>query len=155
MAITYAPGVVSATHEVDHRFTVEGFVCGSDGKPVAETQVIVKDTRASVGVSVYTDSRGYYKATLHLHNDNRGDPILVSALQQEQRVTAQFDPKDVETERLVKVTIGSGCETAGEESSPWVYYGAGIGIAAVAALAGARFFRKRQRSQGQGKRQRK
>ncbi|MBU6434484.1 MAG: hypothetical protein KJS98_14340, partial [Nitrospirae bacterium] len=43
------PSVVSATHEADHRFTVEGFVCGADGKGSANIDVLVKDTRISYG----------------------------------------------------------------------------------------------------------
>ncbi|WP_455371619.1 hypothetical protein, partial [Petrachloros mirabilis] len=63
---------VWATHEADHRFTVEGFVCGSDGSGVPDTDVLVKDTKISYGQVVKTDGDGYYKATFHLHNDNLG-----------------------------------------------------------------------------------
>jgi hypothetical protein len=141
-----------AEHEVDHRFIVEGFVCSSDGKAVPETEVMVKDTRASVGKMGYTDGRGHYKVTLHLHNDNQGDPILVTAKDQEQRITATFDPKDLHTERKVAVHFGTGCVT--EESNSWVYYGVGLGVAAVAAFAGAQLMRKRRQpiKRGKGKR---
>jgi hypothetical protein len=153
--ITYLAGVAEAMHEVDHRFTVEGHVCGGDGRPVPETKVIVKDTRVSIGTAVFTDSRGYYKAVLHLHNDNRGDPILVAALEEEQKVTAQFDPADVKSERQVTVNIGVGCAVQQEESSRWVYYGAGIGLAAAVVAAGVGFVKNRQRVQKRGKGQRK
>ncbi len=153
--ITYPAGVAEAMHEVDHRFTVEGHVCGVDGRPVPETKVIVKDTRVSIGTAVFTDSHGYYKAVLHLHNDNRGDPILVAALEEEQKVTAQFDPADVKSERQVTVNIGVGCAVQQEESSRWVYYGAGIGLAAVVVAAGVGFVKNRQRVQKRGRGQRK
>ncbi|TAJ09502.1 MAG: hypothetical protein EPO61_05430 [Nitrospirae bacterium] len=152
---TYLVGIAEAMHEVDHRFTVEGHICGSDGRPVPEAKVMVKDTRVSIGTAVFTDSRGYYKAVLHLHNDNRGDPILVAALEQEQKVTAQFDPADVKNERQVTVNIGSGCAVQQEETSRWVYYGAGIGLAALAVAAGIGFVKNRQRAQKRGKGQRK
>jgi hypothetical protein len=148
---TYMPGVAVAMHEVDHRFTVEGHVCGADGRPVAEAKVMVKDVRVSIGTAVFTDSRGYYKAILHLHNDNRGDSILVAALEQEQTVTAQFDPADVKNERQVTVNIGSGCQVQEEGSPPWVYYGTGIGLAAVAVAAGVGFAKNRQRTHKRGK----
>ena len=73
------PSASSATHEADHRFTVEGFVCGTDGKAIADTDVLVKDTKISYGQVVKTDGDGYYKATFHLHNENLGDPLLVEA----------------------------------------------------------------------------
>ncbi|MGH7208689.1 MAG: hypothetical protein ACREIL_04815 [Nitrospiraceae bacterium] len=144
------PPTAIAMHEVDHRFTVKGHVCGPDGQPVPDTKVIAKDVRVSVHAIGYTDSRGSYRATLHLHNENRGDPILVIALDQEKREAAQFDPKDVGTERQITVNFGSGCETAAG-GAHWIYYGAGIGLAAVAALAGVRLIRNRQRSQRRGK----
>ncbi len=153
--ITYPAWVAEAMHEVDHRFTVEGYVCGVDGRPVPETKVIVKDTRVSIGTAVFTDSHGYYKAVLHLHNDNRGDPILVAALEEQQKVTAQFDPADVKSERQVTVNIGVGCAVQQEESSRWVYYGAGIGLAAVVVAAGVGFVKNRQRVQKRGRGQRK
>lgn len=150
-----AVGVAWAMHEVDHRFTVEGRVCGTDGRPVPETKVMVKDARVSIGTAVFTDSSGYYKAVLHLHNDNRGDPILVEALEQEQKVTAKFDPADVKSERQVTVNIGPGCEAQQEDASHWAYYGAGISLAAMAVAAGIGFVKKRHRSQKRGKGQRK
>jgi len=152
---TYFEGPAEAMHEVDHRFSVEGYVCGTDGRPVPETKVIVKDTRVSIGTAVFTDARGYYKATLHLHNDNRGDPIVVAALEQEQQVTAQFDPADIKTERQATVNIGSGCETQSEEPRRWLYYGAGVGLAVMAAVTGARFVRKQRQGRKRGKGQRK
>ena len=53
------PSVVSATHEADHRFTVEGYVCGADGKSSANVDVLVKDTKISYGQIVKTDGDGH------------------------------------------------------------------------------------------------
>ncbi|MGH7205216.1 MAG: hypothetical protein ACREI2_03280 [Nitrospiraceae bacterium] len=151
----YLPPPAVAMHEVDHRFTVEGHVCKADGRPVVDHQVVAKDTRVSVGVTVFTDSRGYYKATLHLHNDNLGDPVLVIARDEQKDTKVQFDPKDVRTERKVTVNFGTGCEVGAEEPR-WAYYGAGLAVAAAAAFAGAKIIRsQRRRSQKRGKGQRK
>jgi hypothetical protein len=134
-----------AMHEVDHRYTVEGFVCSPDGQPASSVQVIAKDTRASIGASALTDDRGYYKITLHLHNENRGDPVLVIAREEERQITAQFDVKDAKTERKVRVNFGSGCEVAADDGMPaWVWYGAGALVLAGAAIAGMRASRKRK-----------
>jgi len=148
-----APAV--AMHEVDHRFTVEGYVCGADGRPVTDHEVVVKDTRVSVGATVFTDSRGYYKATLHLHNDNLGDPVLVTGRDEQKDTKIQFDPKDVRTERRVTVNFGAGCEV-GTGEARWAYYGAGLVVAVAAAFAGAKLIRsQRRRSQKRGTGQRK
>ena len=103
------PSVVSATHEADHRFTVEGFVCGADGKGSANIDVLVKDTKISYGQIVKTDGDGYYKAAFHLHNDNLGDPLLIEANGQQQQQKVSFDPKDLEAERIIQVNFGTGC----------------------------------------------
>lgn len=143
--------VAMAMHETDHRFTVEGSVCGADGGPVSGIEVLAKDTRISVLSTTLTDDRGYYKVTLHLHNDNKGDPIVVyvkdkeGKVQQEQQVTAQFDPKDVQTERKTTVNFGSGCESLAEGPPPWIYYGAGLAVLAGGAWAGAKLLRGRKR----------
>ena len=141
-----------ATHETDHRFTVEGFVCGPNGQPVADEKVIVKDTRASITEAAYTDSYGYYKAVLHLHNDNVGDPLLIKVQDTEQQAKVQFDPKDRTSERAITVNFGAGCEGAGGPGL-WVYYGAGIVAAVFAAYAGARIIRGRRRASGKGAKQ--
>src|SRR5215510_10564663 len=103
------PAVVFATHEADHRFTVEGFVCGSDGKGIANTDVLVKDTKISYGQIVKTDGDGFYQAKFHLHNDNLGDPLLVEAKGEQQNHKVEFDPKDLESERKVQIHFGAGC----------------------------------------------
>jgi len=143
--------VALAMHETDHRFTVEGSVCGADGAPISGVEVVAKDVRVSVLSTTLTDERGYYKVTLHLHNDNKGDPIAVyvkdteGKIQHEQQITAQFDPKDVHTERKTTVNFGSGCDVSSDEPPSWVYYGAGLAVLAGGAWAGARLLRSRKR----------
>ncbi|WP_447974231.1 carboxypeptidase-like regulatory domain-containing protein [Nitrospira sp. Kam-Ns4a] len=144
-----------ATHEVDHRFVVEGYVCGPDGQPRAGVKVTARDTRADIVASALTDSDGFFSARLHLHNENQGDPIAIFALDEEKRITAQFDPKDVHTERKAVVHFGTGCEQSARGTPSWVYYGAGIGAVAVALFAGVKFVRNRRRVRKQGKAPRK
>ncbi|HKN87659.1 MAG TPA: carboxypeptidase-like regulatory domain-containing protein [Nitrospiraceae bacterium] len=143
-----------AEHEVDHRFIVEGYICAADGRPMANQEVMVKDTRISLGKTTYTDSDGFYSVTLHLHNENQGDPILVAAGDREQRLTAKFDAKDMKAERKMNVHFGSGCEGAHSGPGRWVYYSVGLGLAGVAVIAGARMIRKQRRPARRGKRQR-
>ncbi len=153
-----AAGSARATHEADHRFTVDGFVCAFDGKAASKTEVVVKDTRVSVGQTVETDERGYYKVTLHLHNDNVGDPLVVTANREEQRLKIEFDPKDLETERKLRVNFGTGCQqTAPDEVPRWVYYTlAAIGLVTAGWIGfrALRTGRREQRGKGQ-KRSRK
>lgn len=151
------PSHLFATHEADHRFTVEGFVCNQDGKASPQIEVLVKDTRVTVGQTVKTDSDGYYKVTLHLHNDNLGDPLLVEAGPEQKEFKVQFDPKDLETERHLRVDFGSGCE---RDLGPplWLVYGFAGVVVVIGGLIGLKIFKKRKRDaqrtrKGQGKRQ--
>ncbi|MEX5218965.1 MAG: carboxypeptidase-like regulatory domain-containing protein [Nitrospira sp.] len=151
------PSILFATHEADHRFTVEGFVCDKDGKPNSQVEVLVKDTRVTIGQTVRTDSDGYYKVTLHLHNDNLGDPLLVEAGAEQKRYTVQFDPNDLESERRLQANLGSGCE---QDLGPprWLVYGLIAGVAAGGGFIGFKVFKKwkrqeQRRRKGLGKRQ--
>ena len=149
------PSVVFATHEADHRFTVEGFVCGGDGKGSPNIDVLVKDTKISYGQIVKTGGDGYYKAAFHLHNDNLGDPLLIEANGQQQQQKVSFDPKDLEAERIIQVNFGTGC-TQDRNSTPlWVYLGSGaVAAAVVGGFIGLKMIRSwRRQGQKQGKSQ--
>jgi hypothetical protein len=152
------PSVVFATHEADHRFTVEGFVCGADGKGNPNVDVLVKDTKISYGQIVKTDGDGYYKAAFHLHNDNLGDPLLIEANGQQQQQKVSFDPKDLEAERIIQVNFGTGCIEDRRGTPLWVYLGLGAVVATVGGFVGLKLIRssrkqeqKRGRSQGKRK----
>ena len=157
LVVFFLPSILFATHEADHRFTVEGFVCDKDGKPSAQLEVLVKDTRVTLGQTVRTDGDGYYKVTLHLHNDNLGDPLLVEAGAEQRQFKVSFDPNDLETERRLQVNFGSGCEQA-LGPPRWLVYGVGVGLAGAGGLIGFKLFKKWKREEkrkrkGLGKRQ--
>ncbi len=148
------PPVVRSTHEADHRFMVEGYICGPDGKAVSNVDVLAKDTKISYGQVVRTDGDGYYKATFHLHNDNLGDPLLVEVRGEQQNLKVEFDPKDLESERKVQVNFGVGC---GDDGPPvWVWWGGGALVTAVGGAIGMRLARSQRRQErGKGNSQKK
>ncbi|MEK7300440.1 MAG: hypothetical protein AAB072_05020 [Nitrospirota bacterium] len=151
------PAILYATHEADHRYTVEGFVCKADGTPSANTEVLVKDTRISYGQTVTTDDGGYYKAAFHLHNDNLGDPLLVEVKGEQQHHKIQFDPKDLESERRIQVNFGSGCVHDRSAPPTWLWVVLGVVGGLVALLVGVKVVRSQRkqdgrREKGQGKR---
>jgi len=154
LLVVATPSLVFATHEADHRFTVEGYVCGADGSGIADTDVLVKDTKISYGQVVKTDGGGYYKATFHLHNDNLGDPLLVEAKGEQQNHKIKFDPKDLESERKIQVNFGSGCINDRKSPPTWLWWGLG-GVAAVAVgVVGLKMVRtQRKKEQKRGKSQ--
>lgn len=132
---------------------VEGYVCGPDGKGLSNTEVLVKDTRISYGQVVRTDGDGYYKVMFHLHNDNLGDPLLVEARGEQQNFKVEFDPKDLESDRKIRVNFGAGCDTGGSPS--WIWWGGGAVVVVASGVIGmklARSQRKRVKVKSQGKR---
>ena len=152
------PSIVFATHEADHRFTVEGFVCAADGRSGANVDVLVKDTRISYGQVVKTDGDGYYKAAFHLHNDNLGDPLLIESNGEQQQRKVSFDPKDLEAERIIQVNFGTGCVRDKGGDSLWLYLGSGAMAAAVGGFVGVRLirsWRKRELKRGKSQSKRK
>lgn len=130
------PSLGSATHEADHRFMVEGYVCGEGGVGLSNTDVLVKDTRISYGQVVKTDGDGYYKAMFHLHNDNLGDPLLIEARGEQKNLKVEFDPKDLESDRKIRVDFGVGC--GGGNSLSWMWWGGGSILAAAGGAIGLR-----------------
>jgi hypothetical protein len=135
---------------------VEGYVCGQDGKGVANADVLVKDTRISYGQVVRTDGDGYYKAMFHLHNDNLGDPLLVETRGEKQNLKVEFDPKDLESERKIRVNFGIGCDVSGPPL--WLLWGGGAMVTVAGTIVGIKLVRsqrKRERVKGKSQRQKK
>ncbi len=129
---------------------VEGYVCGPAGSAVSNVDVLVKDTKISYGQVVRTDGDGYYRATFHLHNDNLGDPLLVEARGEQQNLKVEFDPKDLESERKVRVNFGAGCDVSGPPA--WLWWGGGAIVVAIGSAIGIKLVRSQRRQErGKGK----
>lgn len=136
-----------ATHEVDHRYIIFGSVRDESGRPLPDTRVIVTDTRLGDGLTTFTRKDGSYEVTLHLHNENLGDEVVVSAHGEEKRITASFDPSDKFTERRRRVDFGPEQFKANGRS--WVYYSIGF-ILLAGTLIYIGIFRKRSGKEKKG-----
>lgn len=133
-----ASAPAQATHENDHRYTVFGYVRDANGKAVPDAKVIVVDPRLDEGTTAFTDHGGYYEALLHLHNDDLGDEIIVTALDQRKTIRATFDPNDTKTVRRAQVDFGPAgpAGAAGAKPGNWIWIAGGAVLIVVAALAG-------------------
>jgi hypothetical protein len=145
--------VALAMHDVDHRFTVAGYVRDGQSRPVVDARVIVSAARAGEGITAFTDHRGYYEAVLHLHDTDLGEAVTVTTGDQSRQVTAQFDPQDKHSERRVAVDFGSTSPPAvpqqGGDDAIW--WGGGALITAVIGIAIAMYVRKSRAAHGAGK----
>lgn len=140
--------IVLATHEVDHRFTVYGYVRDAQGHPVADARVMVVEKKGEGGKTAFTDSDGYYEALLHIHNDQLGDELLVTVsentrqINETKRMAIQFDSQDRVTERRSRLDFGP----EGRGKSGFAMYAA----AALLVVGGITFWkmaRKRSKTQ--------
>ena len=144
-------------HETDHRFTVSGYVYDKQGKPVGDARVHVRDLRDQTveAVTTYTDGTGYYKAVIHLHNGNAGDPVQVTAIEEKlgleeaKTVHAGFSPDDVKTERQMTVHIGPVPERLPEAAGFWRPIIVGF---VIAGAVGAMLWWRQRKTRNAGKR---
>ena len=96
---------VFATHETDHRFTVYGTVKDSSGAPQPNIKVMISDMVTGEGNTVFTDQKGHYEVLLHLHNNNLGDEIRITAGKEIKMIKALFNQEDKKTERKTAVDV--------------------------------------------------
>ena len=135
-----------ATHEIDHRFRVYGTLQDEEGKPIADGKVIVVALRNGAGSTTFTNKDGHYDVILHLHNEDAGDTIEVSALDQKKKVIASFDASDRATERRVKVDFDMRAPQTEEEKPLWIY---GLGAVLILGIGVSLGFMKKRKKSAQ------
>ena len=98
-----AATVASATHSVDTRFTVLGFVRDHDGRPMSDRRVEVVRERTGFAFRGRTDGGGFYVVVAWVRDEDRGDRLRVQVNGTSLRVSATFDPSDRRSERGTRV----------------------------------------------------
>ncbi len=97
------PGSAGATHEVDHRYVVLGYVRDDAGRAIAGVTVRVVREKTGLTYFAETDARGFYAAIVHLHDHDVLDRLRVSAGRAAVRIEARFNPLDPRTPRGTRV----------------------------------------------------
>lgn len=169
------PSGAWATHEPDHRFTVSGYVRDKEGRPVADVRVHVRDLRDQhiEPVSTYTDTSGFFKAVIHLHNDNAGDPLQIAVkddktgLDETKKIRAEFDSTDRKADRQAQVDFGADPNKVSESGvkgpaetggvNYWVYGAGGLLVSGAIGAAVAWSWRRKTKmvSTRQGKKKKR
>jgi len=108
-------------HEADHRFTVLGHVRDAQGEGRSEVTVTLEH-KGGVKQQAKTESSGYYESVFHLHDNNLGDEIIVTAGSEVKRIVTVFDVEDKHSVREGRVDFG-----APAKESPVLYYWLGGG----------------------------
>ncbi|RMH05552.1 MAG: hypothetical protein D6704_09240 [Nitrospirae bacterium] len=100
------PRPIFVKTDVQHGFTVFGHVRDATGKPVAGVKVkAVPKKKGGHAASATTNEAGYYEIFLHMHNEDVGTTVVVSADGASQEFVAQFDPADKVTKRQHSVDL--------------------------------------------------
>jgi hypothetical protein len=140
VSIFVLPQAVFAEHEADHRFFVSGYVRDAVGNPQQDTVVSVEH-KGGQKKTATTNRRGYFEVMFHLHNDNLGDEIIVTAGNEVKKVTMAFDPGDHFSERRGEISFGA----PGKDSPyDWIYWTGGVGVL-IAVVLGLRSSRKKKK----------
>jgi hypothetical protein len=94
-----------AVHAPDHRFIVLGFVRAAEGPPLAGVAVVVTRARTGLEHRTRTEANGFYVVILHLHDEDEGELLHVSANGVRGEVRARFDPRDKRVERGTRLDV--------------------------------------------------
>ncbi len=97
--------LVFAEHEPQHRFTAQGYVKDADGNPLSGVAVMVSDRTIGLTEKGVTDGNGKFSIQLHLHDDNNGDDLTISASGITFQTQVKFDPADHKTERIMRLDL--------------------------------------------------
>jgi hypothetical protein len=137
-----------AEHEVDHRYTVKGYVLDEQERPVRDAVVTIRH-KTRVLNSGTTDSRGFYDIRLHLHDSALGEELRVGTQAHEAIIEVAFERGDARTPRIHHVNFVGGRiveeKLAWRGFPMWVYVAGGIALAVAAAAVTARRIKREKR----------
>jgi mono/diheme cytochrome c family protein/disulfide bond formation protein DsbB len=100
------PKPVFVKSNVTHGFIVYGYVRDSTGKPVPDVKVEAKPLKAGrESHDVRTNKEGYYEIFLHIHNEDVGTKIEVTAKNAKKEIVANYNPEDKVAKRQTAVDL--------------------------------------------------
>jgi len=100
------PKPIFVKTKVEHGFIVYGYVRDKSGKPLADVPVMAKPLKEGrEGHDGKTNKEGYYEIFLHIHNEDSGTKIVVSAKDAKKEITATYNPEDKVTKRQAAVDL--------------------------------------------------
>lgn len=97
-----------ATHAVDHRYVVLGYVRDAQGRPLARSPILVLRERTGLSYRAETDADGFYVVAVHLHDENVLDWLRVTVGSATIRIDSRFNPLDGESPRGTRVDFRGG-----------------------------------------------
>lgn len=138
-------------HEVDHRYDIAGYILDADQNPMGGVAVVAHVDGKRMG-SGRSDSNGYYRFRMHLHDSDRGRELRLKTPGFEGTVKVTLTPGDSSTERLHLVNFIDGKLVEGElpgrrggVSLATLGVAGGVVLLAGGLVAGEKLRRRRRR----------
>ncbi len=124
------PGAVQSGHEVNHRYTIKGYILDEREQPMAEVLVSVRLGGQPLG-GVRTELDGYYSVQVHVHDADIGKTLLVRAGEHKATIRMTATRRDRSTRRVHHVNfVGGRLLEEKLDRRRWPAWGSGL-IAAV------------------------
>jgi cytochrome c553 len=100
------PKPIFVKSNVSHGFIVYGYVRDKSGNPVPDVTVVAKPLKEGrESHEAKTNKEGYYEIFLHIHNEDVGTKVEVTAKGVKKEITANYNPEDKVTKRQAAVDL--------------------------------------------------
>ena len=100
-------GLALATHEIDHRYDVMGYVLDEKQMPLPDTEVSILMNNQVLGFGK-TDADGFYNIRLHLHDPDRGKRLQIKTAAGVADIRVTLIPGDKTTKRVHYANFSGG-----------------------------------------------
>lgn len=118
-------------HEVDHRYDVAGYILDADQNPMGDVAVVAHVDGKRMG-SGRSDTNGYFRFRMHLHDSDRGRELRLKTPGFEGTVKVTLTQGDSSTERVHHVNFVDGRLVEGELPGR----GGGVSVATLGVAGG-------------------
>jgi hypothetical protein len=140
-------GLALATHEIDHRYDVMGYVLDEKQMPLSDTEVSILMNKQVLGFGK-TDGDGFYRIRLHLHDPDRGKKLQIKTAAGVADVRVTLTPGDNTTKRVHYANFSGGQfleKKLPRRGFPMWGYGIIIVVIGTAAVMIERHIKRRKR----------
>lgn len=136
-------------HELDHRYDVAGYILDVERRPIADVPVVAQVDGKRMG-SGRSDSNGYFRFRMHLHDSDLGRELRLKTPDYEGTVRVTLTPGDTSTERIHSINFIDGKLVEGElpgrgGMSKSTLIALGVGLLVAGGVFGAETMRRRRR----------
>lgn len=108
LAILFLATPAASTHEIDHRYLVVGYVQEGSGQAIPRSRVRLVREKTGLSHETMTERDGFYLLIVHLHDDDAGDALEITAGRAQVRIRAWFRAEDAARHRGTRLDFVGG-----------------------------------------------